>query len=59
MNATEILKQFRRMTFEEQCEVVQLIQVEFKKDLPPEVMAQLEARVERVRRHPELGVTWE
>ena len=56
MSATEILEQFRRLPFEEQCEVVQRIRDEF--ELTPEQIAKFEERAERLRRHPELGVTW-
>jgi pterin-4a-carbinolamine dehydratase len=59
MSATEILEQFRRMPVEEQFEVLQRIQDEFANELPPEVIARFEERAERLRRHPELGVTWE
>ena len=59
MSATEILEQFRRMSFEEQCEVVQRIHEAFEDELTPEHIAIFEARAERLRRHPGKGVTWE
>ena len=59
MSATEILEQFRRLSLDEQFEVLQRIQGEFADELPSEWMAKFEERAERLRRHPELGITWE
>jgi len=39
--------------------VLQRIRIEFGDELPPEVIAKFEARAERLRRDPALGVTWE
>jgi len=47
------------MSLEERIEVLQRIQVEFADELTPELIAQFEARAERLRRDPALGVTWE
>jgi hypothetical protein len=58
MRATELLEQFRQMSLEEQVEVLQRIQIEFADELPPDMIAQFEARAERLRRNPALGVTW-
>ena len=59
MSATEILEQFRLLPLEEQFEVLQRIQEVFTDGMPPELAEKLEARAEKLRRHPELGVTWE
>lgn len=59
MSATEILQEFRRLPLEERCEVLQRIQEELADELPPQLLAQLEERAERLRRHPEIGITWE
>ena len=59
MSATEILQEFRRLSLEERCEVLQRIQEELADELPPQLLAQLEERAEKLRRHPEIGITWE
>ena len=59
MSATEIMEEFRRLPLEERFELLQRIQMEFADELPSELTAKLEERAERLRRHPELGVTWE
>lgn len=59
MSATEILQEFRRLPLEERCEVLQRIQEELADELPPHLLAQLEERAERLRQHPEIGITWE
>ena len=59
MSATEILQEFRRLSLEERCEVLQRIQEELADELPPQLLAQLEERAEKLRQHPEIGITWE
>jgi pterin-4a-carbinolamine dehydratase len=59
MSRTELLEQFRQLSFEEQCEVLQRLQGELKDELAPEQIAEFEERAERLRRHPEKGMTWE
>jgi hypothetical protein len=59
MSATEVLEQFRLLPMKEQFEVLQTLQIELADELPPELIAKFEERAERLRRHPELGVTWE
>ncbi|MBI2929228.1 MAG: hypothetical protein HYY24_26485 [Verrucomicrobia bacterium] len=59
MSATEIIQEFRRLPLEGQFEVLKRLQEEIADDLPPEVIAKFEERAERLRRHPELGFTWE
>ena len=59
MSATEILQEFRRLSLEERCEVLQRIHEELADELPPQLLAQLEERAEKLRRHPEIGITWE
>ena len=59
MSATEILQEFRRLSLEERCEVLQRIQEELADELPSQLLAQLEERAEKLRQHPEIGITWE
>jgi putative addiction module component (TIGR02574 family) len=59
MSATEILERFRRLPFEERCEVLQRMRDEFEDELTPEQIAEFEQRAEKLRRHPEKGITWE
>jgi hypothetical protein len=59
MRATELLEQSRQMPLEEKTEVRQRIRVEFADGLTPELIARFEARAERLRRDPALGVTWD
>ena len=59
MSATEILQEFRRLSLEERCEVLQRIQEELADELPPQLLAQIEERAEKLRQHPEIGITWE
>jgi hypothetical protein len=59
MSVTEVLEQFHRLPMKEQFEVLQRLQIELADELPPELIAEFEERAERLRRHPELGVTWE
>ncbi len=59
MSAQEILDQFRRLPFEEQYDVARQIAGELETDLPPDRIAELEKRADRLRRNPKAGVPWE
>jgi len=59
MSATDILEQIRRLPVEEQRKVVQGIQEEFEEDPTAEQIAEFEARAERLRRNPALGIPLE
>jgi putative addiction module component (TIGR02574 family) len=59
MSAAELLEQFRRLPIEEQLELVEQMNVGLEQELTPEQIAKLEARAERLRRHPEEGIPWE
>ena len=59
MSATEILKEIRRLPVEKQREVVQRIRDEFAEEPTPEQIAKFEERAERLRRNPEIGISWD
>lgn len=53
MSATEIVEQFRKLPFEEQCEVFEQLRDELDDELTPEQIAELDRRAERALAHPE------
>jgi len=59
MSAAEIVEQFRLLPFEEQREVVRLLNEEIDDELSPDQIAELERRAEDFRKNPEDGVSWE
>jgi len=59
MSAEEIVEQFRLLPFEEQREVVRLLNEEIDDELSPDQIAELERRAEDFRKNPEDGVSWE
>jgi putative addiction module component (TIGR02574 family) len=59
MSAAEIVEQFRLLPFEEQREVVRLLNKEIDDELSPDQIAELERRAEDFRKNPEDGVCWE
>ncbi len=59
MSASEVLTQFRRLSVAEQREVIAGIRETFENEIPTELIAQWEARAERLRRQPEMGIAWE
>ncbi len=59
MSASEILEEFRRLPFDEQCELAQRIADELRQDLDEETKARFESRAERLRGNPDAGFNWE
>jgi len=59
MSAEEIVEQFRLLPFEEQREVVRLLNEEIDDELSPDQIAELERQTEDFRKNPEDGVSWE
>lgn len=62
MSAVEILEQIRRLSPEEQHEVVEKVWEEFgdfDDALTPEQTAELERRAEEFRKNPQDGIPWE
>jgi hypothetical protein len=55
MSAAEILEQFRKLPFEEQCEVLDRLRDEFDDKLSPEESAELDRRAEEALKLPERG----
>ena len=59
MSKAEILEKFRRLPFEEKCELMQAIQDEFVPSWPAGEIARFEEQIERVRSHPEKAAVWD
>jgi hypothetical protein len=53
MSATEIVEQFRKLPYEQQCEVFEQLRDEFDDELTPEQIAELDRRAEEALKHPE------
>jgi putative addiction module component (TIGR02574 family) len=62
MSATEILEQFRKLSREQQRELLERIREEvgdLDDELTLEQLAELERRAEEFRKDPHLGIPWE
>ncbi|MSU61765.1 MAG: hypothetical protein EXS31_05105 [Pedosphaera sp.] len=59
MTVTEIVEEFRRLPFEEQRKVFQVLHDEFSEKPTPAQIATFEERAERLRRNPDAGIPWE
>ena len=54
MSASQVLEQIHKLSFEEQCEILEQLRVELEPGLTAEEITELDRRAERALAHPEL-----